>query len=99
MANNREKEIVQAVVNILAEVLSPSRIILFGSRAKGNNEQHADFDFAVDIPRPDISMERKIKDEVEKASGLYKVDIIYLDDVDEDFKNIVLGTGKVIYER
>ncbi len=95
---NRENEIIQAVTEILKRFLNPSRIILFGSRAKENNREHSDFDFALDCAKPSLSVERKINEEIEKISGLYKVDLIYLGSVDKEFKEIVLKTGKVIYE-
>ena len=96
--DNRQNEIMQRVIDILKGVLNPSRIIIFGSRAKENNRVHSDFDFALDCPKPSLSVERQISDAIEKISGLYKVDIIYLDSVDEEFKEIILKTGKVVYE-
>ncbi|UCB57672.1 MAG: nucleotidyltransferase domain-containing protein [Candidatus Omnitrophota bacterium] len=96
---NREKEILNKVVAILKKELNPAKIILFGSRAKGINDNAADFDLAVDCKRPDVSQERRINEEIEKISGLYKVDIAYLKSVDAEFKKNVLKTGKVVYER
>lgn len=95
----REKEITEAAVRVLNQYLQPHRIILFGSRAKGKSQKGSDFDFAVDQSRPDIDIERRIRDGLEDALGLHDFDIVYLEDADEDFKNIVLKTGKVIYER
>lgn len=97
--NNREGEILERVKRILIKYLNPSQIILFGSRAANRNSEHADFDFAVDCARPKISIQREINEEVEKISGLYKVDVIYLGSVDKEFREIVLKTGKVVYER
>lgn len=95
--NSRQNEIIQAVIDIFKKSLKPSKIILFGSRAKKNNRKHSDFDFALDCDRPTLSIERKINEKIEKISGLYKVDIIYLGSVDKEFKKIVLKTGKIIY--
>lgn len=95
----RHKEIEQKVADILIKKLLPKRIFLFGSRAKKTNGTHADFDFAVEGTRPDFNEERQIKEQIEQTSGLYKVDVVYLDDVDAGFRDIVLKTGKVIYEK
>ena len=97
--NNRHNEIEYGVCEVLKRYLSPRRIIIFGSRAKGEALSHSDFDFAVDCARPSIDVERRLKHKIEKLSGLYRVDIIYLASVEEKFKEIVLKTGKVIYER
>jgi predicted nucleotidyltransferase len=96
---SRYREIIDAVVDILTKRLSPSRVFLFGSRAKGGNGKHADFDFAVDSSRPSISDQRIIREEIEKIAGLYNVDIVYLESVDKEFKEIILKTGKLIYEK
>jgi len=46
----------------------------------------------------DIRKHRKIMEDIEKAAGLFKIDIVYLKNVDEEFKKIILNTGKIIYE-
>ena len=95
--STREEEIVSQVVKKIRELLNPSRIFLFGSRVKNNAEKGSDFDFAVDGNRPTIDLERKLLEEIEKISGLYKVDIVYLNEVDTVFKQIILTEGKVIF--
>lgn len=94
----REQEIQNEVIRILVEHLSPKRIILFGSRGKGKFTGNPVFDFAVVTEKPDIRTERLVHDEIEKISGLYKVDIVYLPAVEEDFREIIFETGKVVYE-
>jgi len=95
----REKDIINNVVNVLKEHLDPKKVILFGSRAKKKNSQSSDFDFAVDSKKVDIRDYRKIKEEIEEFSGLYKIDVVFLSDLDEDFKDIVYETGETVYEK
>lgn len=95
----REREVLKGVVDVLKKHLDPGQIILFGSRAKREYNSNSDFDLAVDKERTDIRLRRKVKEDIEKISGLYSVDIIFLNSVDQAFKEIVLKTGKVIYER
>ena len=97
--SSREKEILERVINILKDSLDPAKIILFGSRGKGKNGRRSDFDVAVDQARPDDFKERKLLEEIEKAAGLYHVDVAYLKDVEPEFRSLVLKTGKVVYER
>jgi predicted nucleotidyltransferase len=96
---NREAEVLKESITVLKKHLNPSKIILFGSRAKDNSDKNADFDLAVDCPKPEISVQRKIDEDIEGISGLYKIDIVYMPSIDEEFKDIVLKTGKVVYER
>jgi predicted nucleotidyltransferase len=95
----REQEILTHAVKVLQERLDPVRIILFGSRAKGIRRPHADFDLAIDGERPEHRIERLIAAEIERKAGLYKVDIVYLSAVDEQFRAIIFATGKTVYER
>ncbi|MBI4332815.1 MAG: nucleotidyltransferase substrate binding protein [Chloroflexi bacterium] len=95
----REQKVLDAVIEILKERLRPNRIILFGSRAKGTSHAGSDFDLAVDVARPGLTLRRQIMEAIGDASGLYSVDVVYLNSVDEDFKNLVLKTGRTVYER
>ena len=98
-ATERENEVLREVIKILKEMLSPQRIILFGSRAKGKYRKGADFDFALDLKRPELELARKIEEKIEGIAGLYGVDIVYLKSVDEGFRKIIQKTGEVVYER
>ncbi|PIX16566.1 MAG: nucleotidyltransferase domain-containing protein [Elusimicrobia bacterium CG_4_10_14_3_um_filter_49_12_50_7] len=95
----REEQILNDAAEILKKELNPEKIILFGSRAKGGNSKHADFDFAVDVKSPDITKKRKLEEKLDEIAGLYKIDVVYLKSVEDDFRDIVLKTGKIVYER
>lgn len=95
----REKGIIENVIKILKEEVNPERIILFGSRAKERNDETSDFDFAIDSASVNIRCIRRIRERIEPISGLYSVDIIFLDEVDKDFRKIIISTGRVIYEK
>ena len=96
---SREEEIVQKTIDVLKQQLNHPRIILFGSRAKGTAHHGSDFDFALDMSKPDSLLNRRVCDNIEIFSGLYGVDLIFLDDVNPKFKKLVLTTGKIVYER
>ena len=97
--NSREQEIFDRAVALLVEELQPKRIYLFGSRGKGEARIGSDFDFAVDCKVPDRSKIQLIKDMLDAAAGLYSIDIVFLPEVDPGFKEIILNTGKMIYEK
>src|SRR5580692_10362865 len=95
----RESEVLQKALSILKEELNPPRIILFGSRAEGRYVRASDFDLAVDVKKPSGARAYQIRETINDAIGLYKADIVYLADVDPEFRNLILTTGKVVYER
>jgi uncharacterized protein len=94
----RENEVLSQIINTLRDNLVFSRIILFGSRAKGKSQKGSDFDICVDSGTPDFNLKQLILDKIEMISGLYSVDILYLNEVDDDFKDIILTTGLIVYE-
>ena len=46
----------------------------------------------------DIRKERLLKEALDEKMGIYTVEVIDLDKVDEGFKKLVLKTGRAIYE-
>jgi uncharacterized protein len=95
----REKEILSNSLRLLQQELSPRRIFLFGSRAKGHAALGADFDLAVDGPVPGREAQRSIKERLEEIGGLHTIDLVFLRRVSKDFENLVLQTGKLLYEK
>ena len=92
-------EILAEVADILARFLPDARIFLFGSRARGDAEQTADFDFAIDAgSKIPLDVIARIKDEIEELRTLKSVDIVDLNRVNHAFKTIILKTGVKIYD-
>ncbi len=86
--------------NIVEELKKskPKSIILFGSRARGDFSKYSDIDIAVDI---DLSFreKRKLKEKIEAISGLYSVDLVFLNEAQNNFKEKILKEGKVLYAK
>ncbi len=99
MSSKREKQILNNIVEILKTRFNPEKIILFGSRAKKEEKSRSDFDIALNEKKPSIGEIRKLKREIEQVSGLYKVDVIFLKSVEKDFRDIILKTGRIIYDK
>lgn len=95
----REEEILSKIVSLLKEDLKPRRILLFGSRAGEKYNPVSDFDIALEGKKVDVREMRELKEKLEEITGLYKVDIIFLESVDKEFRDIILRRGKILYER
>ena len=91
------------VERVIAEIVGElrnrgaRRVILFGSRARGDHRYNSDIDLAVDL---DLSFreKRQLKEVIDELSGLYSVDLVFLGEVEEDFKRRILEEGRVLYE-
>ena len=77
---------------------NPKKIFLFGSRARGDYRKNSDIDIAVDL---DLSFrdKRKLKEKIDIISGIYSVDLIFLNNVEENFRNKILKEGKILYDK
>jgi len=87
------------ITDLLIEELNPDKLILFGSRAKGTSFHNSDFDIAVETEIIDFRKKRIVKDKIRDVIGLHKFDLVFLNEVEKKFREIILETGKVIYER
>ena len=94
-----EERLINAIVDVLISYLKPERIILFGSRAKTGAHEYSDFDIAVEGVDMDIRTERTVKEILDEEMKIYTVDLINLDKADNEFRDLVYKTGKVLYER
>jgi len=87
------------ILEIIIDEYHPKRIILFGSRGKQIHQPNSDYDLAIETNKKDFRQKRIVKERIDKIIGLHKIDLVILNEVDSGFQNIILKTGKVIYER
>ncbi|MCD6489457.1 MAG: nucleotidyltransferase domain-containing protein [Thermodesulfobacterium sp.] len=102
MATKKEKaeKVLAKLVKFLKEELDPEKIILFGSRAKGKSAPYSDIDLAIEgSAKPLLKSLRKLKEKIEVISWPFFVDLIFLEEVDEEFKNLIIKTGRIVYEK
>ncbi|MES0341832.1 MAG: nucleotidyltransferase domain-containing protein [Candidatus Humimicrobiaceae bacterium] len=95
----REEIIIDKIVSLIRKDIGPDRMLLFGSRAEGRHGPGSDFDIALDGKKISVRKMRELREKLEEVSGLHKVDIIFLESVDKEFKDIILRKGKILYER
>lgn len=72
------------------------KVILFGSRARGDNHERSDWDFAVKAKEEITEFFLDFKDEAPTLCG---VDVIYYPTVSKDFKDVIDKEGILIYEQ
>ncbi len=95
--SNKEQQLIDTIINEVVKYLHPTRIILFGSRAAGRNKQYSDYDIAIEGANMTVRSERKLKEVLDEKLGIFVVDIINIDKIDNDFRRLILKYGKVIY--
>ena len=90
-------ERIESDLTALAERYGISKIVLFGSRARGDNGPKSDVDIAVFGCRDFPMFSLDVEDEVET---LLKFDIINMDEkVSDELSDAIQRDGVVIYEK
>ena len=86
------------VLDIIKRLYPKCRLLAFGSRYKWKNKEYSDLDLAIEgaekIPFEEMS---KIKDAFEESDLNFSVDIIDLNGISKEFKEIVMGGNEEIY--
>lgn len=94
---NLEERIVNEIIDISHKHDKIKRVILFGSRARGDNSLKSDIDLAIYC---DTSIVEFIEDIEMKTSTLLEFDFSDMKDIhDETFVEQVEKEGVVIYEK
>jgi predicted nucleotidyltransferase len=88
MLKNKEKEVIKRFKIEVAKVLGDrlDRVVLFGSRARGDAEEDSDFDFLVIVRAPDNEDKKKIREITAQLSIEYDTVITALVIPSKDFR-------------
>ena len=81
------------VLSVLKRNISDvdAKFYIFGSRVKGTNKKYSDIDIAIDLngKKLDTSILGKILIEFQDSTLPYEVDVVDLNSIDEDFRNLI----------
>lgn len=100
MEHKVKNPLLTAIINYSVERLHPQRIILFGSRARGDAETRSDYDIAIEAPEIDDNIWNQfVLDAENSINTLLKVDLIRLDTAGAELRKRIMAEGKLIYER
>jgi predicted nucleotidyltransferase len=91
--------IVDRLTKDISRFPSVEKIILYGSRARGDAEERSDIDIAVVCPNATDREWVDIWCVVDDAQTLLSIDLVRLDTASEKLRGNVLREGKVLYER
>lgn len=91
--------IIKDIADALSQVPSVERVILFGSRARGDNWERSDIDLAVICPDASWSDWARMTDVIDEAPTLLKIDLVRFHDAPESLQEEILLEGVPVYER
>jgi predicted nucleotidyltransferase len=89
----------QVVAEKLKAFPEVERIVLFGSRARGDAGVRADIDLAIACPHADAKRWSDIVDAAETAPTLLQIDLVRLEAAPSELLDQIAREGQVLYER
>ena len=76
-----------------------NRVVLFGSRARGDHHAASDIDLAI-FPLPDFNSRGMVNSEIDELATLLKIDLVFVDEqTAADLLDRINREGVLLYER
>lgn len=69
------------------------KVVLFGSRARGDNAQRSDIDIAVFCPHATIQDWFKVLEYIDQADTLLLIDCVHFEKVDRELQQKIMNEG------
>ena len=76
------------------------KLILFGSRARGDHNEKSDYDIAIFSSELDIYKETLLRLGIEDVKTLKKIDVVFIDeDTEKELLANIKEEGVILYEK
>lgn len=76
------------------------KLILFGSRARGDHNERSDYDIAVFSSKLDKYKEASLRLSIEDIKTLKKIDVVFIDeDTEKELLSNIEEEGIILYEK
>jgi predicted nucleotidyltransferase len=98
---NAFKQLPDSVKNLIrfgVKLLDPQKVILFGSRARGDHRDNSDYDIAFKGLKNSHSWSKFLVESEELPITLLKVDLLDYEKCPTDYRMNIDTEGKLLYE-
>jgi predicted nucleotidyltransferase len=75
------------------------RVILFGSRARGDAQPRSDVDLAIEAPGASVHEWLRLADMAEDVDTLLRIDLVRLEEAPPELRERIRTEGRALYER
>ena len=97
---NTQPEVIDTIVERIGSNPHVEKVILFGSRARGDEEERSDIDLAVVGPEITRDDWREMRDYIEEtARTLLFIDLLRFETAPSNLKESIIKEGVTLYDR
>lgn len=82
------------LINYFKSDSAIKKVILFGSRAKGTENENSDIDICIES----VGKKGIIAEKIDKIIGIYSCDIVFQDSLNEELSKQIIRDGIEIYK-
>jgi len=94
---NVSRELINEINNIAKMYSEIEKIVLFGSRAKGDNNEKSDIDLAIYTKNNKFDSWLKFYESIDQMDTLIKIDLVHVNEnIDKQLLNNIINEGVVI---
>jgi len=94
--SDKQRQIIQ---NILHTWIADRRVVVFGSRVRGNPKPFSDLDLAIDGSQPlSLLLFGQLRDAFSESHLPFRVDLVDMATVSEEFRRVIQEECEVIQE-
>jgi len=98
-AIDKKKPVEHAIVDAIIQRIRPRRILLFGSRARGDADERSDYDVAIDCEDLTPRLLAQIRADLETLPTLREIEVVWLNRIAGTIRQRILDEGKILYEQ
>lgn len=88
-----------AIVTLLAAQPQVARVVLFGSRARGDAGPRSDIDLAIEAPGASRRQWLDWEAQIDAAATLLRIDVLRWDEASSAMRHRIAEEGQVLYDR
>jgi nucleotidyltransferase substrate binding protein (TIGR01987 family) len=77
-------KVLDEIKNITQRYNKISKVLLFGSRARGDHNEKSDYDIAVVAPSIDSANKLRLIEEINNVNTLHKIDLVFINSLNEN---------------
>ncbi len=89
----------QKIIQTILHRSKPRRIILFGSRARGDADERSDYDIAIDDEHLTRAALAHIRADLEELRTLLNIDLVWMKQATPVLRQRILSEGKILYDQ
>ncbi len=87
-----DKKYIDFLKKTISGYLDDYKLYMFGSRVNGNARKYSDIDIAIKSNKLTSSIKSQIELDFENSTLPYEVDVVDLNTISDDFKNLIKNT-------